>query len=287
VVRKAGSNGWISVGFYICTIGPQINNLKLKRLCYNFCPTSTIKIRSFSDYTGIFPDDWKLAKVTPIFKQSDRSDMDNYRPISVISAIAKVFERIVYNQLSSYLSQNNILSPYQSGFRSFHSTVTALLEATDNWVFNIDRGYINAVVFLDLKKAFDTVNHPILLSKLYLYGDKGNAFELLSSYLDNRRQKCVVNGALSKIRTLTCEIPQGTILGSLPFLLYVKDLPNCLSDSQPRMYADDTHLTYADNDICPIEASLNQDLSNINRRLIANKLTLNMTKTEFMLIGSR
>jgi len=103
--------------------------------------------------TGIFPDDWKLAKASPIFKQGDRSDTDNYRPISVILAIAKVFERIVYNQLSSYLSQNNILSQYQSGFRSFYSTVTALLEATDNWAFNIDRGYINAVVFLDLKKA--------------------------------------------------------------------------------------------------------------------------------------
>jgi len=94
-----------------------------------------------------------LAKATPIFKQGDRSDVDNYRPISVISAIAKVFERIVYSQLSSCLSQNNILSQYQSGFRSFHSTVAALLEATDNWAFNIDRGYINDVVFLDLKKA--------------------------------------------------------------------------------------------------------------------------------------
>ena len=100
--------------------------------------------------TGIFPDDWKLAKVTPIFKWGDRSDMDNYCPISVISPIAKVFERIVYNQLSSYSSENNILSQHQSGFRSFHSTVTALLEATDNWAFNIDRGYVNAVVFLDL-----------------------------------------------------------------------------------------------------------------------------------------
>ena len=148
--------------------------------------------------TGTFPDDWKLAKVTPIFKQGDRSDMNNYRPISVISAIAKVFERIVYNQLSSYLSENNILSKYQSGFRSFHSTVTALLEATDNWAFNIDRGYVNAVVFLDLKKVFDTVDHSILLSKLYLYGVKGIAYELLSSYLENRTQKCSVNGILSK-----------------------------------------------------------------------------------------
>ena len=94
--------------------------------------------------------------------------------------------------------------------------MTALLEATDNWAFNIDRGYVNAVVFLALKKAFDTVGHPILLSKLYLYGVFGNAYELLSSYLDNRTQRCAVNGVISHPCTLTCGIPQGTILGPLP-----------------------------------------------------------------------
>ena len=107
----------------------------------------------------------------------------------------------------------------------------------------------------------------MLLSKLHSYGVKGNAYEFLSSYLHNRTKKCTVNGVLSKNCTLTCGIPQGTILGSLLFLLYINDLPNCLSNSQPRMYADDTHLTYADNDICSIAASLNQDLSNINRWL--------------------
>ena len=109
--------------------------------------------------TGRFRDDWKLAKVTSIFKQGDRSDMNNYRPISVMSAIAKVFERKVYNQLSSYLSENNILSKYQSGNRTFHSPVTAWLEATVNWAFDIGRGYVKAVVVLDLNQR-----HPVVSS---------------------------------------------------------------------------------------------------------------------------
>ena len=103
--------------------------------------------------SGIFPDDWKCARVTPLFKQGERSDLNNYRPISVIPVIAKVFERIVYDQLYRFLTKEDVISKQQSGFRSLHSTVTALLVATDSWAFNIDRGNVNAVVFLDFKKS--------------------------------------------------------------------------------------------------------------------------------------
>ena len=164
--------------------------------------------------SGIFPDDWKCARVTPLFKQGESFDLNKYRPISVISVAAKVFERIVYDC-------EEIISKQQSGFGSLHSTVIALLEATDSWAFNIDRGYVNAVVFLDLKKAFDTVGHDILLTKMNRCGIQGKTLDWFKSYLTNRTQQCSVNGCLSDFTTLKCGVPQGTILGPLLFLIYI------------------------------------------------------------------
>jgi len=209
------------------------------------------------------------------------------RPISVVCTIAKVFERIVYDQLYSFLSANGKISKEQSGFRAMHSTLTALVEATDSWSYEIDRGNVNAIVFLDLKKAFDTVDHEILLAKLCTYGIRGDELAWFRSYLENRTQQCLVNGSLSELCTLQCGVPQGTILGPLLFLMYINDLPNCINHSKSRMYADDTHLTYVDNDATSIQTCLNADLRDVNRWLTNNKLTLNMTKTEFLLIGSR
>ena len=189
-----------------------------------------------SQMSGIFPDDWKCARVTPLFKQGESSDLHNYRPISVISVVAKVFGRIVYDQLYNLLNSEEIISKQQSGFRSLHSTVTALLEATDSWAFNIDRGYVNVVVFLDLKKAFNTVDHEILLTKMNRCGIQGKTLDWFKSYLTNHTQQCSVNGCLPDFTTLKCGVPQGTILGPLFFLIYVNDLTNCLSFSIPTLH---------------------------------------------------
>ena len=197
-------------------IGLDKISAKLLRICADLIADSLCLIFN-SITTGIFPEEWKCSKVVPVFKQGDRTDLDNYRPISIIPVVAKVFERIIYDQLYAFLMDNNILSSYQSGFRSLHSTVTSLLEATDDWAYNIDQGNVNAVVFLDLKKAFDTVDHSILISKLAVYGIGGASIEWLKSYLSERNQKFFPNGSLSNNCVLSCGIPQGTILGPLLF----------------------------------------------------------------------
>ena len=145
---------------------------------------------------------------------------ENYRPISVLPAISKIMERILYDKLYKYFTENKILSKKQFWFRLFHSTATALLVCTNNWYINMDRKMFNLVVFIDLKKAFGTVNHKILLKKLELYGVKGDALSLIESYLTDRIQKCQVNEVVSSEQSVTCEIPQGSILGPLLFLLY-------------------------------------------------------------------
>ena len=130
-----------------------IFSTKLIRECADLISIPSCNIFNNSLGSGLFPDDWKCARVIPLFKQGERTDVNNYRPISVISIIAKLFERIVYHQLYSFLASEEIITDHQSGFRSLHSTVTALLEATDSWAFHIDRGNVNAVIFLDLKKS--------------------------------------------------------------------------------------------------------------------------------------
>ena len=146
---------------------------------------------------------------------------------------------------------------------------------------------INGVLFLDLCEAFDTVDHEILLRKLSIYGGQNKALDWFKSYLADRMQYCRVNSATSSTRKISCGVPQGSNLGPLLFLIYVNDLPNCLRNSCPAMYADDTNLTSHSDDINKLEELLNFEMCNIHQWLLSNKLTLNVDKTEYIINGTR
>ena len=236
--------------------------------------------------SGTFPKSWKNARICPIYKGGKNSEPCNYRPISILPILSKIVERAVFDQMYPHLNSNNMLHENQSGFRPCFSTSSALLNVTEDWLNAIDKGCYVGIVMLDLKKAFDTVNHNILINKLHAYGMASNVIKWFSNYLNDRRHMTYVNGVKSNEQNATCGIPQGSILGPLLFIMYVNDLPNCVSNSQVSMYADDTGLYYISRNIKDIVSKINEDLENVSNWLTRNKLSLNVKKTEFMIIGT-
>ena len=265
--------------------GPDKIPTTLVKDAANFISYPLTLIYNSSIKNGIFPDLWKIARVAAIFKSGKKCDSNNYRPISVLSIFSRVLEKIVHDQLHEFLKANGILTNNQYAFRKLYSTIMSLINSTEHWLENADNRKLNMTVFLDLKKAFDTVDHKILIDKLFKYGIKGKEREWFQSYLSGRKQFCSVNGQRSKTEEVLCGIPQGSCLGPLLFTVYLNDFEGCLDFSKANMYADDTHTTIASNDIKELVRMTKKELLNISDWLRVNKLSANPKKTEFMVIG--
>ena len=257
------------------------------KLAIPYVSKSIAQLLNISTRNCIFPESWKTARVTPIFKEGDKSEPSNYRPISVLPVLTRLFEKLIFSQLYKYLNDNNLLSQEQSGFRTLHSTVSCLLKSTDDWYSAFDNSEIVGATFVDLRKAFDTVDHSLLCGKLERYGVRNNELRWFVSYLAGRKQFCRVNGTDSQVNAVDIGVPQGSCLGPLLFLVYINDLPKVIESCTVAMYADDTGLYYRGASLDHLNETINKDLERLDNWLKGNKLSLNVVKTVSMNIVSR
>ena len=241
------------------------------------------KIINLSFTTGIFPTNLKTAKVIPIHKKGSKLELSNYRPISLLSNIDKIFEKLLYKRVYGFLDANKVLYKQQFGFRKSYSTAQALLNISQKIMDALDKGNYACGVFIDLQKAFDTVDHEILLKKLFHYGIRGTALSLFRSYLTNRQQFVSIGGVNSAGRVIRHGVPQGSVLGPLLFLLYINDLFSAILYSDVHHFADDTNLINISGSLKQLAKQMNLDLKFLSQWLNANKISLNASKTEYII----
>jgi Reverse transcriptase (RNA-dependent DNA polymerase) len=234
-----------------------------------------------------FPSAWKFSKIVPVAKVKDPCRLKDYRPISILPALSKALEKIMKDQIVSFCNERGLLNQFQSGFRSGHSTTTALLKITDDVAMDMDKNLMTILVLLDFSKAFDTVNFKLLCQKLRnLFRFSESAIKLIKSYLTGRSQCVFANGALSSFLPVTQGVPQGSILGPLLFSLFINDISSCIKFSNYHIYADDVqiYLSGREGGIASVINQINSDLASVSHWSTENGLCLNSQKTQVMAI---
>lgn len=239
--------------------------------------------------TGYFPHEWKITKILPTFKNGDKNDPSNYRPISHLSNLSKIFEKVIYIRIINFLDKYNILNKHQFGFRKNHSTKYALLTTISQIQNLLDTGPTSIALFIDFQKAFDTVNHEILLSKLHHYGIRGPPYNLIKSYLTGRYHFVQIREHESKLVEIRHGVPQGSILGPLLFLIYINDIPNCLqvSNTTLTLYADDTTILTHHQNPNNTYTQAQKALTLLHEWCQANNLYINLKKTSYILFKNK
>ena len=237
-----------------------------------------------------------------MLKKGDPLIAKNYRPVALLPIFSKILERVVFNQLVTYLDSNNLIHPNHHGSRSGHSTATALIQMYDTWVEEVDKGNMVGVMMVDLSAAFDMVDYDILLQKLQLFGLDSMAISWMKSYLTARHQSVFVDGCLSPPMSIECGVPQGSILGPLMYILYTNDIPDLahnhpVSSTQPSpychecggtvCYVDDSTYSLAHTDPEVLSSSLTDQYQIISKYMAANKLVINDDKTHLLVMGTK
>ena len=258
---------------------------RLLRLSAFYIAESLTTIFNLSINTSIVPSDWKYARVTPMYKgKGDISNPSNFRPISVIGHISKIFEKEIQVQLITYLISKDFITLDQSAYRKFHSTTTCLHNTIDEWLQNMDDKLLTGICFLDISKCFDTIDHFILIDKLRRYGIRNIELEWFKSYITNRFQSVKHKNVLSKPLHVNMGVPQGSTLGPLLFTLFVNDFPMHINNGTCSMFADDTVVYCSDSNVTKLNDSVNDMLHNVNEWYKSNRLALNVNKSSAMII---
>ena len=246
-----------------------------------------VHICNLSFCTGVFPRNMKIAKIIPLFKSGDDTSFTNYRPVSLLPQFSKVLEKLFDKRLTDFIEKYNILSNSQYGFRKDRSTSLALLDFMEKLSSGIDKSKVTVGVFIDLKKAFDTIDHTLLIDKLKYYGTQGIASNWLKSYLSQRKQLVNFNNVYSDQLDVICRVPQGSILGPKLFILYINDICNISKLLNFIIFADDTNIFCTGNNLEETCKLISIELKKLQTWFALNKLSLNVTKTNFMVFGKK
>lgn len=237
--------------------------------------------------TGSFPDLLKIARVLPIFKEGNSNDPGNYRPISILPILSKIYEMVIRNRMMLYLEKINFINKDQYGFQRNANTTAACLNLIEEIYKNIEQKHKTCSVFIDVRKAFDSVDHVMLIRKLEEIGFKDKTIDIFKSYLFNRKQFVMIGDDVSSERVIKTGVPQGSILGPLLFIIFVNDLFDCSFHGALQLYADDATLTYGESSYDSLKEKISDDIMKFNSWMINNKLSLNFNKTNFIIYHLR
>ena len=300
----------------------EINTKIIKLSIDIILPALTQVIKLSLSTTQSFPSSWKVAKIIPLFKKDDPLQPKNYRPVALLPILSKILERVVFKQVVSYLTENNLIHPSHHGSRSGHSTTTAIIEMYDKWIQGVENNEMSAVMMLDLSAAFDLVNHKLLLEKLKLLGFNNEVIKWFKSYLTDRSQVVYIDGKLSNPKQVDIGVPQGSVLGALLYILFTGDIPevvhgyctdciegkkdttpsknrkqgqseqanyilHCKECGNTTIFVDDSTYTVTNSDPVVISNTLSIQYARLAEYFGNNRLVINHDKTHLVVMGTR